>query len=115
MTDFLSLLEENQKQVIPNTIYNMLVFSIASKYVCKTSRENFLIERTTKGVNDFKTDNSAKSYLNCFSNVVNASKGKCNNKFSRVHSCLEQKGKIETFPLDCVSHMEEFIDCTSKH
>lgn len=116
MTDYITILAENQNSIKSSAIYNLLIFNIAAKYVCRENREQFLIQRTTNASSNNETEQAARSYLDCYSQVVKSSKNpSCFEKFNKVFYCLESKGQIDSFPVNCVGNMEDFIDCAIKH
>jgi hypothetical protein len=108
-------LSDDAKKVNLGTIYDLMIFSIKGRQKCEEERKKFVLNRSLpiqKMHDPTFIKLQTEEFLNCYSNMVNYSKEKCNNQYNQIFLCLKsQHGNSKGFPEKCVKQMEEFILC----
>ena len=111
----LQLLEDNKNKVDSSIVYDLMIFSIKGKFSCEEQRKQFVLNRTLpiqKMHDPTFVKPQAKAFLDCYADMVKVSKEKCKQQYNSVFECLKSNHKkSDSFPVDCVPKMEEFLYC----
>ena len=96
------------------SLINLMIVSLVSKYACKVPREKFLISQQQNASSNLINRNS-EDYLNCHGKVLNTVNSYCKTQFDTAYKCLDKSTNIDSIPSDCVNTFEDVIQCTMKH
>lgn len=110
----ISLLEANKNKIDRSAVYNLMIHSIKGKYVCEDERKKFVLNRVISidKLHPKFIEPHAEAFIDCYANLVRHTKENCSDKFNKIQTCLmENYGKTNDFPVNCVPHMEDFINC----
>ena len=111
----LKLLESNQKKIDTSLVYDLMIHSIKGKYVCEESRKKFVISRALpmeKVHNPKFAAPYAANFLDCYAEMLNITKDKCQPKYKKIYECLVSNHSTKgDFNVKCVAAMEDFLDC----
>ena len=109
--NYINVLSLNASKLNNTSVLSLILNAISSKHICKVQRENFILSKQ-KGSDE--AEKHATSYLDCHNRVISSSNTACADKLKSGVDCLSKFSKLDTIPIDCVSHIEDLIQCSQR-